>query len=347
MARIYFVHSLTQLNPMLWKNIGHPHVMVSADDVAKKMPTAVKQLRGLDVIVDSGGYRLISRRRLPEPEKVLEVQKALYEEVGAFPVLLDTPVPHPLRASDAEFRAANKATARNARLWQRVFGDHFLYPLHAQTGQQLREALDLARRVAGGHAGAFGLGSLAPLARYDPGRLLEAVAEARLLIDTRLHVFGVGNSIAILLLMLRIADSVDTSSPLADAKYGLARDPISFSLLQVAPRKGGRRAADPAELASRCKCPVCKTNPRALSEWGRRGILARTIHNAYHLLRAARDPALASRMLKKNRLLLRALSRSEVRSRLMSLNNGYECTVLGFLPKGLSEAPSIGVDVVS
>ncbi len=299
MTRIYIVHSLTQLSPQLWRTLGHPYVMVSADDVARKLEYAVKVLDGLDVLVDSGGYRMISRRRQPSPEKVLTVQRILVDKVGAMPVLLDTPVPEPLRADSHDFHAANKATARNARIWAREFGDHFVYPLHAHTPSQLDEALHIARKAIPS-VEAYGLGSLALLARYRPAKLVELVAYARERLPARLHVFGVGNSVAVLLALAGLADSIDTSSPLADARYGVVRDPQTYSTLVVAGNKRGRRV-EAEDVALRCPCPVCRREPRLLAEWGRAGVLARTLHNAFHLLEAVRDPRKGVLMVLRNR----------------------------------------------
>ncbi|ALL00350.1 hypothetical protein Pyrde_0300 [Pyrodictium delaneyi] len=307
MTVVYFVHSLTQLNPQLWHILGHPHVMVSADDAARNPPRSVKLLRGLDVIVDSGGYRLISRGRLPSPEKVIEIQQLLADEVGAKPVALDTPVPNPLKADDADFRAANEATANNARLWTRVFGDHFIYPLHAHTPSQLSDALQKLRRTAP-TVEAIGLGSLAPLARYQPAKALRLIHYARVHIDKRIHVFGAGNSLLAALAHTRLADTADTSSPLQDARYGLTRHPETLAMALTAPRQTpGRPRATPQEIAARCNCPACRASPEALAEWGRQGVLARTIHNAYQLLEILENPEKTLQLLSRRPQLAREL----------------------------------------
>jgi len=336
LIRIYFVHSATQLNPRLWLSLGHPYIMVSADNIAENTEHAAKELRGLSVIVDSGGYRLISRGKLPDPSTVISVQKTLSEEIGALPVLLDTPVPDPLRASDSDFYAANKLTARNARVWSRVFGDRFLYPLHARTPSQLREALRIARSVAPS-VDVYGLGSLAPLARYRPEKLLELVMFARELVEQRLHVLGVGNSVAAAINLLGIADSIDTSSPLSDARYGLARVPSNYALALLAPRRN-KPAAPPETVSSQCNCPVCRKDPRALAGWGRRGVLARTIHNAYQLLRALSNPVESMKLISRNKRLLRAVRRM--------LKHRYEAGVVAAAPQGLCKGPGIGVDMI-
>jgi len=308
MTVVYFVHSLTQFSPRLWRILGHPYVMVSADDAARDPQGAVQLLRGLNVIVDSGGYRLISRGRLPSPEEVLDVQRTLADEVGAEPVALDTPVPHPLGAGDADFRAANEATTRNARLWARVFGDHFIYPLHAHTPGQLRDALQRLRQAAP-TVKAVGLGSLAPLARYRPAQALRLIAYARSMIDRRIHVFGAGNSLLAALVLHKLADTADTSSPLQDARYGLARHPKTLAMTLTAPRRAqGRPRAEPHEIAAKCSCPVCRTEPEALAEWGRRGLLARTVHNAYQLLEVLEDPEKAAQLLARRPQLAAALA---------------------------------------
>jgi muconolactone delta-isomerase len=282
--------------------------MVSADDVARALDTAVESLRGLEVIVDSGGYRLVSRGRLPDPWEVISVQKVLAEEVKAVPVLLDAPMRDPLRATEHDFYAANKATARNARLWARVFGDYFIYPLHAHSGRQLREALQMARGAVPS-VEYYGLGSLAPLARYRPERVVEVLCAANSVIDGRIHVFGVGNSLAALINIYGLAYSLDTSSPLADALYGLARHPKEYYMALVAQRKAtSRPRAEPREIAVYCSCPVCSTDPSTLGEWGRRGVEARTIHNAYQLLSILGDREKALRLIHRSPR-LRALAR--------------------------------------
>lgn len=308
MARVYFVHSFTQLSPELWRRLGHPYVMVSADDVARALDTAVRSLRGLEVIVDSGGYRLISRGRLPDPWEVINVQRVLVEEVKAVPVLLDAPIRDPLRATEHDFYAANRATARNARLWARVFGDYFIYPLHAHSSRQLREALQMARGAVPS-VEYYGLGSLAPLARYKPQRVVEVLCAANSIIGGRIHVFGVGNSLAALINIYGLAYSLDTSSPLADALYGLARHPEEYYMALVAPRKAASRPrAEPGEIAVYCSCPVCSTDPSVLGEWGRRGVEARTVHNAYQLLSILADREKTLRLISRSPR-LRALTR--------------------------------------
>ena len=297
---MYFVHSFTQLSPELWRRLGHPYVMVSADDVARALDTVVKSLRGLEVIVDSGGYRLISRGKLLDPWEVISVQRVLVEEVKAVPVLLDAPMRDPLRATEHDFYAANKATARNARLWARFFGDYFIYPLHAHSSRQLREALRMAQETVPS-VEYYGLGSLAPLARYKPQRVVELLCDANSIIDGRIHVFGVGNSLAALINIYGLAYSLDTSSPLADALYGLARHPKEYYMALVAPRKvASRPRAEPREIAVHCSCPVCSTNPSMLSEWGRRGVEARAIHNAFQLLRILGNPGEARKLIARS-----------------------------------------------
>jgi queuine/archaeosine tRNA-ribosyltransferase len=290
LAQIYFVHSLTQLSPELWKTLNHPYVMISADNALYNVNAAVEKLRGLKVIVDSGGFRLISRGRLPNSKEIIQVQQVLLERIGALPVLLDTPVPNPLRATEQDFYAANKATAKNAKLWARVFGDHFIYPLHAHTEQQLREALQLAKQM-GVKPVSYGLGSLAPLARYRPLRVIEIVTRARELVESKLHAFGIGNGVAVLLARWKLVDTLDTSSPLMDAKYGLVRHPETGAMTLVVPQRASSRPrSTPDQIAALCQCPICRTEPQLLAAWGRVGVLARTIHNAYHMLQALRNP---------------------------------------------------------
>ncbi len=285
--RIYLVYSFGNATPEWWRVLGHRQVMVSADDVDGRVEEAIRLLQGLDVLVDSGGFRRVSRGRLPDPDTVLSVQLALYEAIGAIPVALDTPVPP--EADEATVVAANRATFRLARRWQRVFGNSFILPLHALTPSQVVEAYREARRLLGSIE-YIGLGSQAVLSRRNPCRVVENLKILRAVHEGRLHVFGVGNTTLLLVALSRLADSADTAAPLRDASYGLARHPETLSMVVVAPRKvNGRPVAPPQEVAKGCSCPVCTTRPSLLGEWGREGLIARAIHNAYQMLRMIRQ----------------------------------------------------------
>jgi len=256
---------------------------------------------------------VISRGRRIEPGLVLGVQEALNDEVGAYPVLLDVPVQNPLDASTSEYRAANRATARNARLWARAFGDEYLYPIHAGSLDTLREAVDLLMQTHP-DVEAVGLGSLAPLSARRPGVVLRLVAEARnLLRDKWLHVFGVGNGLLAALGLLGLADSVDTASHIVDARYGMARHPRTLSMTVVASRRESpkRPTALPEEIAEGCGCLICKTRPEKLALWGREGHLARAIHNAHWILIAAALPSVARTLAGKRPSLARILEEAD------------------------------------
>ena len=314
--RLYLAYSFSQASPWPPGALGHLWVAVSADDIARvgveralELFKSARPLPRSAVLVDSGGYRLISRGRLPQPGPVLEVQKALVDDLGdsVLPVLLDTPVRKPLRASEGDCAAANRETASRSRLWQRAFGDHYLYPIHACSPASLRDALELLRRV---HPSveAVGLGSLAPLAAKAPSRALRVVVEARSLIkDSSLHVFGAGNGLAALLSHAELADSADTASHIVDSRFGMARDPETMAMAVVAPRSGAssRPSKTPMEVASNCGCPTCTSNPRLLGEWGRQGLIARAVHNAYWILRALEDPGVARRLIWRRPVLAR------------------------------------------
>ncbi len=281
--KIYLVYSFSNATPEWWKVINHKYVLVSADDVSKHLERALKSLKGLEVIVDSGGFRVISKGRRLSLETIIEVQKTLFEELNALPVVLDTPVPP--SADESQVMAANRRTVGNAVTWQRIFGDYFLLPVHGLNAKQVVEAYRMARERLGSlHY--IGLGSQALLSRRKPCKVVENVKALRNRHDGVLHVFGVGNSTLLALASTGVADSVDTSAPLRDANYGLARHPKTLSMAVVAPRRvRGRPRASPEEIARYCDCPICRANPSLLASWGRSGLMARAIHNAYQMLR--------------------------------------------------------------
>ncbi|MCE4625433.1 MAG: hypothetical protein F7C35_06170 [Desulfurococcales archaeon] len=259
---------------------------------------------GLKLIVDSGAFRWISRGRLPNPRIVIETQRVLAAETGALPVVLDHPVRSPLSAGEGEYGASNEWTSKNSVMWQREFGDDYIYVLHAGSNTTLRRAVSTLRKT---HPSVkyVGLGSLAPLSARKPRKAIQIVEKAReLLGDKHVHVFGVGNGLLALLAHTGLADSVDTASHIIDASFGMAREPRTLSMVVVAGARERHKKREETweELSKHCRCPICRTNPTLLARRGREGLIARAVHNAYWILRAVRAPAVAKKMLSKRRL---------------------------------------------
>ncbi len=296
--RVYLAYSFTQACPEWWRELGHHYVAVSADDVSRYVHVAVKALRGLHVLIDSGAFRIVSRGRVPDPHQVIGVQKIVVDELNALPVALD----HPVAPGVGEeiVKAANRKTATNALLWVREFGDHFVYPLHGHTPSQIDYAIELMIRTAPS-VRYVGLGSQAILSRRNPCLVYRLVEYLSSRLDKAIHVFGVGNTTLLLLATTDIALSVDTASPLHDARYGLSRHPKTLSMTVTASRrlKGSRPRANPLEIAKDCRCPVCTTVPGLLANWGREGVKARAVHNAYQLFRMLKNPYDALSRLKR------------------------------------------------
>jgi len=213
--KLYIVYSSFHACPKFWKTVGHSYVMTSADLIKLE---EVPELRGAEVIVDSGGFRRLSKGIEFEPEKIIKIQKVLYEELDALPVILD----YPPRSPD-EAPYAIKKTAKNIKLWQKEFGDDWMYVVHAFTREQFKEAMSYldSKPVS------IGIG-LAKFSKHKPSVVIERLSIAREFWDGWLHALGVGGSTAILIFLKDLADTADSSSPIQDATFRTIRDPLTM-----------------------------------------------------------------------------------------------------------------------
>jgi len=272
------VHSFSQASPKLWE-IGIRTLMISVDDVKLER---LGELKGLDLMLDSGGFRRLSRGRELEPEEVLRAQIEIVEETGALPVILDYPPRSP-----EEVGGSIKRTAKNLKLWQRAFGDRFVYVVHGSKEEHFREAMS----YLSSKPEAVALGGVAFKSRNKPKEVLDFLKSLRGLWDGKLHALGVGNSLALAAFMLGLADSADTSGYLTDASFRMIRDPESMGLIKV-------------EEGQRCWCEACKG--AEVGKRGREGLIARARHNAYWLMRALESEELALSMIGRRPSLRRA-----------------------------------------
>jgi len=157
---------------------------------------------------------------------------------------------------------------------------------------------------------AVGLGSLAPASARDPRRVIRIARAARKRFpDKWVHVFGVGNSVLAALALEGSVDSVDTASHIVDAKYGKMRDPDTLKPLVVTGSADRELKVRVLDVARKCSCPSCRLELSTAGEWGRRGVRARAVHNAFWMLRAASDPTVAQRYVELRPYLARELRR--------------------------------------
>ncbi|HDI42187.1 hypothetical protein DRO48_04065 [Candidatus Bathyarchaeota archaeon] len=283
--KLYFVHSLRQTSPRLWEYMSLDGLLLSADDVACNYQPALRERLGFSgkIILDSGGFRLLSRGKTFSPEKVVEWQRKVDVDVI---VVLDYPLQDGLSPEAAKSRI--RRSLENVQLWLDVFPSRRVMPvIHGRSVEELDYAYDLLMEMYGRVFGYLGFGSVAELSRKSLPRMIQVSAYARQRFNGfRLHAFGCGGSSASILTILGF-NSVDSASHLHNSRYGLVYDPETSRMCLLAPSKRIKRKPRITleELFSRCDCPACRNTPREMASWGRRGLLWRAIHNAWHLKR--------------------------------------------------------------
>ncbi len=295
MFKLYLSFSTKQASPRLWEILGHKSYMLSVDVLEGDL----SPFKALDLMLDSGAFRSVSKGKSLKPEEVLKAQKKALEVLKALPVVYDYPL-NALKAEDKDYELANEKTLKNVMLWSKEFGNDFLPVVHAKSPRVLKKYLNIYESMG---FKKIALGSLALLSRYKPALVLMLIKEAKEVFG-RIHALGVGNSLALAIAHLNLAESADSSSYLQDAKYGMVRYPEDMSMVVVAKRKTTKRKVNVEKVYSRCNCPACSR--RGLEFWSREGFVLRSIHNAYWLLKALKDVNLAERIISRRRSLWNA-----------------------------------------
>lgn len=220
-----------------------------------------------ELFCDSGGYQLLTRHALVQREDVLKIQHLLGGHLNA---ALD------------DSRDTTRHV-RNLRTWLKYaerFPSFRVVPV-VPYDADLRHLRTIAAMCSQAKVVAIGkvAPTLGPLRRQDGFRgVLRNLRRIRdVFPSSRLHVFGVGG-IATAILLFHVVDSVDSSSWIHEARYGRMR------------RFGGATAAVGTPAAARrflrfsraCDCPTCPSRHISLlTATGVRGIVARSLHNAW------------------------------------------------------------------
>lgn len=305
--QLYFVHSLTQTCPKLWRSMDVDGLMLSADDLWSSGLRRVRESLGFGgrIVLDSGGFRLLSQRRTFNPEDVLRWQMRTEVDVV---VVLDYPLEDGIDRVEAKRRI--RKSIENVAMWLDEFQSGRVMPVvHGRTKSDLNYAYDLLIGTYGRVFRYIGFGSVAEIARCSLPRMMQIATYARRLFrGFHLHAFGCGGSSASILSALGF-DSVDSASHLCNSRYGLVYDPETGRMCVITETRGcaDKPRITPEELFSRCDCPACREGDVRISKWGRKGFLLRALHNAWHLKRLVKRRLVNSRW---RRYMEEALSRS-------------------------------------
>jgi queuine tRNA-ribosyltransferase-like protein len=249
--------------------------MINAFDFVQRCPNPLPFANSLgydgELFCDSGGYQLLKRTAAVPANEVLEIQRLLG---GHFNAALD----------DSRDKAKN---IRNLRAWLR-YADRFpafrvvpVVPYDAELShlRTIAAMCPATKIVAIGKVAP----TLGPLRRPDAfRRVLRSLRRIRdVFPQSHLHVFGVGG-MATAILLFHLVDSVDSSSWIHEARYGRVRT-FGGPTATVRTPAMARRFLRSSRT---CQCPTCFEGcPSVVASEGIRGIVARSLHNAWVLMR--------------------------------------------------------------
>lgn len=261
-------------------------------------------LRG-PIMVDSGGFALMSRRHLRWSMKEIE---RLYSRLPAdILVSLDFP-PSPHDDQLTRDRLRIKTLKNLTRMRDFVHADHLMPVVHGYTLSELERSCNGVKKICP-TVNQIGIGGLVPL--ICSGGLVRQfsyirkdgtggdrgtwISDALQLVrqmfpDAFLHVFGIGSATTAIGVLSLGADSVDSFSWRRVANYGAILLPGCSERFPTA--RDGRLRSRPVvsreefPLVMKCKCPVC-TEVSNVQE--RLRMLAdsyknRAVHNAWTVL---------------------------------------------------------------
>lgn len=257
------------------------------------------------IMVDSGGFALMSRRHLRWSMKEIE---RLYSRLPAdILVSLDSP-PSPHDDQPTRDRLRRKTLNNLRRMCDFVHGDQLMPVVHGYTTSELERSCSGVQKICP-TVNQIGIGGLVPLVcsgglvrqfnywrkdgtKGDRGTWIsDALHLVRQMFpDAFIHVFGIGSATTAISVLSLGADSVDSFSWRRVANYGAVLLPGCSERFPTA--RNGRLRSRPIisreefPLVMGCKCPVCT---EAISVQERLRMLAdsyknRAVHNAWTVL---------------------------------------------------------------
>lgn len=278
--KIFAAASTSQKHVKVWYNLEQDGVMLSADDLGEKDPTTVYKLldiNGYDVIVDSGGFRLISKNKKLNPKKIIQIQEK-------YTKARKVPLDYPLHKKDDKTTRNMKMqkSLENANLWSQHFDpEEVIYVIHGHDREELENYTKELRSLVDNIIN-VGLGSVALFSRYGGRKIVEIMLDfIKICEPYNQHIFGVGNSGAVLAKKFGF-NSVDSSSYLQDSRFGLVRHPQTLKMLVITKRKTNKEKTNPKQFFKLgCTCKVCNEQDRRIGSWGQVGFRLRACHNYY------------------------------------------------------------------
>jgi queuine/archaeosine tRNA-ribosyltransferase len=269
--RIYLSWSPARGNPKLWEFLRLSHLMINAFDFWDRGLNggSASELLGFggEIFCDSGGFQVLAGRKTLEASQVITLQRKLGASWNA---ALDD-------GKDFEKHL------RNLDVYVRFSQDHPDFGFVPVIPIDLSERNLLKMKVMCPKAPVIAIGKVVPylFPLKDSREILRALARVKhikeVFPNSRIHVFGLGG-IATAALFFSVADSVDSTAWIHDARFGKLR------LLGggVARNTRPRSIRTFRRRQKFCGCPSCRRyGARLIRTRGVTGVQLRAIHNAW------------------------------------------------------------------
>lgn len=237
------------------------------------------------IAMDSGGFLFMKKRILDtKPETILQLYQESKPNYG---VVLDHPIG--LEISETEIRKRQLRTLKNTEIMVELHKNsnpEIIPVVHGNSIKSIKWYLSKLNRIS--EFKTYGVGSLVPALHNQKGckltiyNAVEIISYLRKnLPDEKIHVFGLGSALTMLLMFYAGADSIDSSSWRKKAAFGaiqLRGIGDRYITGKKKHKKYSDLSKDEEEIIKNCGCPSCKNHP--LNDL-RESFSLRALHNAW------------------------------------------------------------------
>ncbi|ODS40271.1 MAG: hypothetical protein A7315_09065 [Candidatus Altiarchaeales archaeon WOR_SM1_79] len=228
-----------------WKETNTNAILVNAYDLMKeKFEGDIHKNLNFSgpIMIDSGGYYLLSRDLNVDPRDILDVE---IKSGADFGVILDYPF---LENGKGKFKRIKKTLKNTEIMYAKLkeYNDKFkiLPVVHGHCPRTLKTSMDgitaIMMKYNGGEIESVGIGSLAPLSRCgypQKIKIVDILTRVRKnLPDAHIHCFSLGSAVMMHLAFYCGADTVDSQSWIVGAGYKLVQLP-GFKLTRLSKKE--------------------------------------------------------------------------------------------------------------
>ncbi|MCQ5340606.1 MAG: queuine tRNA-ribosyltransferase family protein [Candidatus Methanomethylicia archaeon] len=259
------------------------HNNLIIEEIKKEKIHGYVKFNGM-ITMDSGGYLFMKKNEIDiTPEVILK----LYEESKPnFGVILDHPL-LPYFSQDIIEKRLLKTLENTKRMIEarQTTNPELIPVIHGYDTKTIKFYIERLQEIK--EFNIYGIGSLVPSVfnTKEVGgiyNVIKIVSFVRTLLPSKIiHVFGIGSSLTMHLMIYAGADSIDTTSWRTKAAFGAIQLP-GVGDRYITPKKRHKSypnlSKEEQRILDECKCPACKKEGL---EGLRRSFVLRALHNAW------------------------------------------------------------------